>query len=168
VISFEAQERIFYALAGNIIMNNCFNARAIWAAVGASAGEIGVPIPDYHQPSSYGSLEIVKTENTEFIGQKINYHNTQPTQLLSIDDMKLDRVDFIKIDIEGMEIQALHGASETIERAKPLMLIEHIKSNITDIDNFLSNFGYKSYPMGINIFAIHKSDPMADQIKIEN
>jgi len=168
VISFEAQERIFYALAGNIIMNNCFNARAIWAAVGASAGEIGVPIPDYHQPSSYGSLEILKTENTEFIGQNINYQNTQSTQMIAIDDLKLDRVDLIKIDIEGMEIQALHGALETIERAKPLMLIEHIKTNIIDITNFLSNYGYKIYPMGINIFAIHESDPIADQIKVEN
>ena len=28
VISFEAQERIYYALAGNIALNNCFNVRA--------------------------------------------------------------------------------------------------------------------------------------------
>ena len=28
VIAIEAQERLFYALAGNIAINNCFNARA--------------------------------------------------------------------------------------------------------------------------------------------
>jgi hypothetical protein len=32
VIAIEAQERVFYALAGNIAINNCFNARAIFAA----------------------------------------------------------------------------------------------------------------------------------------
>ena len=37
VIAVEAQERVFYALAGNITVNNCFNARAIWAAVGEAA-----------------------------------------------------------------------------------------------------------------------------------
>jgi len=38
VIAIEAQERIFYALAGNIALNNCFNARAILAAVAATVG----------------------------------------------------------------------------------------------------------------------------------
>ena len=33
IIAFEPQERIFYALAGNITLNNCFNAQAIYAAV---------------------------------------------------------------------------------------------------------------------------------------
>src|SRR5450432_1229159 len=33
VLSIEAQERIYYALAGNIAINNCFNAIAIHAAV---------------------------------------------------------------------------------------------------------------------------------------
>ena len=34
VISFEAQEKIYYALAGNIAINNLFNVKAINAAVG--------------------------------------------------------------------------------------------------------------------------------------
>ena len=33
VVAIEAQERIYYALAGNLAINNCFNARAIHAAV---------------------------------------------------------------------------------------------------------------------------------------
>ena len=32
VLAFEAQERIFHALAGNVALNNCFNARPFWAA----------------------------------------------------------------------------------------------------------------------------------------
>src|SRR5258706_13921842 len=31
ILAIEAQERIFYALAGNIILNNCFNVQARWA-----------------------------------------------------------------------------------------------------------------------------------------
>src|SRR3984957_21223425 len=33
VVAIEAQERIYYALAGNVAINNCFNARVIHAAV---------------------------------------------------------------------------------------------------------------------------------------
>ena len=41
--AFEPQERIYYALAGNIAINNLFNARAIFAAVGETDGWITVP-----------------------------------------------------------------------------------------------------------------------------
>lgn len=34
LIAFEAQERIYYALAGNIAINNCFNVRALNVALG--------------------------------------------------------------------------------------------------------------------------------------
>ena len=161
VIAFEAQERIFYALAGNITMNNCFNARAIWAAVGAHEGEIGVPIPDYFTPASFGSLEIRQKATTEYIGQKIDYSHLCPTRLMSIDSLNLARVDFIKIDIEGMEVEALQGAQATIDHHHPLLLIEKIKSNEQDLTSFLTQRGYKLYSIGINILAVHHSDPVS-------
>jgi FkbM family methyltransferase len=164
VLAIEAQERIFYALAGNIAMNNCFNARAIWAAVGDRIGTVGVPIPNYFSPSSFGSLEIKKKETTEFIGQEINYDETQPTSLIAIDEMNFNRLDFIKIDIEGMEIEALSGAVKSIEKFSPQLMIEKIKSNEVEINDFLIKRGYKIFPLGINILAIHQSDPVSNQI----
>jgi FkbM family methyltransferase len=166
VLAFEAQERIFYALAGNIALNNCFNARAIWAAVGAQAGHIGVPVPDYFTPSSFGSLEIRPTPNTEFIGQSIDYSITHPTTMMAIDDLNFSRLDFIKIDIEGMEMEALLGAAGSIERHRPQMLIEKIKSDEDEITEFLIDAGYQLFPLGINILAMHTSDPVRDQLKI--
>lgn len=38
-------------------------------------------------------------------------------------DLKLDRVDFIKMDIEGAEVQALEGGVTTIETFRPVMAI---------------------------------------------
>jgi FkbM family methyltransferase len=166
VVAIEAQERIFYALAGNIAMNNCFNARAIWSAVGEESGTIGVPVPDYFSPSSFGSLEIRKKETNEFIGQNINYENTQPVSLITIDGMNFQRLDFVKIDIEGMEIEALKGAYESIRKFRPLMMIEKIKSNETEITDLLLGNGYQIFPMGMNILAAHESDPVSKQIQI--
>ena len=168
VIAFEAQERIYYALAGNIALNNCFNARAIYAAVGSTQGEILVPIPNYFSPSSFGSLEIRKTTAAEFIGQELDYteNNCARTAMMSIDQLNLPRLDFIKIDIEGMEMEALVGAEQSIHKHKPQLIIERIKSNERDIQKFLENFGYQIFPIGINLIAVHKGDPAIQQIQI--
>ncbi len=165
VIAIEAQERIFYALAGNIIINNCSNARAIWAALGSEEGFIKVPQPNYNMPASFGSLEIRKNNGTEFIGQDIDYKDTTiRTRMVSIDSMHLHRIDLMKIDIEGMEMEALVGARDSIEKLKPQLIIEKIKSNETDLTNFLIGLGYKIFHLGINILAIHTSDPTSDKI----
>ena len=42
----------------------------------------------------------------------------------AIDDMKLDRVDLIKIDVEGAELDVLEGAKDTLARCHPVCLIE--------------------------------------------
>src|SRR6185312_3460030 len=116
VIAIEAQERIYYALAGNIAINNCFNAIAMHAAISSEQGIMLIPTPDYLVPSSFGSLELKPRAETEFIGQPIDYseENTVAIQKMSIDALNLPRVDFIKLDIEGMELEALEGARQTI------------------------------------------------------
>ncbi len=168
VIAFEAQERVFYALAGNLAINNCFNARAIWAAVGAEEGTIRVPVPNYLAPASFGSLEIKPSTSNEFIGQHIDYSDakTLPTQMRSIDSFALARLDFVKIDIEGMEMDALMGARETIARCRPQLLIEKIKSNEQQIVDFVQERGYTVFPLGINLLAVHESDPVAGEISV--
>ena len=50
-----------------------------------------------------------------------------PVKLTTVDkivsELDLQRVDFIKMDIEGSEQRALKGAQETIRRFKPRMAI---------------------------------------------
>ena len=58
VLAVEAQERIYYALAGNVAINNCFNATVINAAISSESGTLQIPNPNYFLPSSFGSLEL--------------------------------------------------------------------------------------------------------------
>jgi FkbM family methyltransferase len=74
--------------------------------------------------------------------------------------------DFIKIDVEGSELDVLHGAETTLERSKPVLLIE--AGDRAEIERFLSARGYRRFvysrgklaPAGgheaLNYFYIHK------------
>lgn len=167
-IAIEAQERIYYALAGNIAINNCFNARAIHGAIGAEDGVLDIPVPDYLQPASFGSLELRQTAKSEFIGQAIQPERNQRVRMLTIDSLQLQRLDFIKIDVEGMELEALAGGRASIEAHKPVMLIESIKTDKPVLIKFLEERNYKTFPLGINILAIHSTDPTLTQISIQS
>ena len=159
VLAIEAQERIYYALAGNIAINNCFNAIAVHAAVSSEPGVMKIPTPNYTVPSSFGSLELRYRANTEFIGQPINYsENIAVIRQLAIDEYNLPRVDFIKLDVEGMELEALQGADQTITRSRPILLVEKIKSNPEQIGQWFADRGYLLREAGINILAVHSDD----------
>jgi len=160
VIAIEAQEYVYYALAGNIAINNCFNAKAILAAVAAENGVMNVPKPDYLAPASFGSLELKKRENNEFIGQTINYgdDSTSEIRTVTLDSLALKRVDMIKIDIEGMELEALQGAMDLIQRQHPILIVESIKTDETKLRGLLETLDYQIFKVGINLLAVHKAD----------
>lgn len=168
VIAVEAQERIYYALAGNIAINNCFNASARHAALGAEEGELKIPRPDYLKPASFGSLELRQRASNEFIGQSIDYsaQNSLSVKMITVDGLSLPRLDFIKMDIEGMELEGLAGALKTIETHKPHMLIESLKTDAQALRRLLDRHGYKQYQMGINVLAIHADDPSLGKVSI--
>ena len=63
-------------------------------------------------------------------------------------------------------MEALLGAKVSIEKFKPILMIEKIKSNETDIRNFLDQFGYQFFSIGINLLAVHSDDPISKQIKV--
>ena len=87
--------------------------------------------------------------------------------MVAIDDMHLQRLDLIKIDIKGMEIEALNGAKHTITRTKPQIIVEKIKSDEAALCQFLSQLGYKMFPFGINLVAVHHTDPVSELIQVE-
>lgn len=161
VIGIEAQERLFYALAGNLTLNNCFNAKAVWGVVGGYNGVARVPVPNYMVESSFASLEIQRRQHGQWIGQTIsyNYEATQPVQQLTIDALKLERADLIKIDVEGMEVHALSGAAETISRCAPIFFIDTSKADLPVVLDRLTSEGYQCHDLGNRLLAIHRDDP---------
>lgn len=167
VLSFEAQEVVFYALAGNIALNNCLNARARFAALGEAPSEMLVPQPDYFRRASFGSMELRQRPNTEKIGQPISYADADcvAVPLVNLDSLSLERLDFLKLDVEGMELDVLRGARGVMARCHPILLVEWIKSDRKAIEAELAAAGYRSYAIGINLLAVHEADPCSANIQ---
>ncbi|MBP1091936.1 FkbM family methyltransferase [Bradyrhizobium diazoefficiens] len=166
VLAVEAQERVFYALAGNITLQNCHNARALWAALADVPGELSFPEPDYTQQGSFGSFELKARAGTEYIGQPIDYGQpTSTVRQIMIDGLGLERLDLLKLDLEGMEAEALDGARETIARCRPILFVETIKSDGDAISAALRNEGYRVFADRMNTLAIHETDGTLQHIE---
>ena len=121
VIAIEAQERIYHALAGNIAINNCFNAIAMHAAVAAEPGVMHDPEArlsrrrELRQPRAEASAPTPSSSaSRSTIPTKDGRHRSK----ISLDALALPRVDLIKLDIEGMELEALEGARGPIAQSQ--------------------------------------------------
>ncbi len=67
-----------------------------------------------------------------------------------LDSFSIEDVDFIKIDVEGFELEIIKGAEETIKRDKPWMIIEqkgndvkHYFGERDEAANLLKSWGMK-------------------------
>jgi FkbM family methyltransferase len=62
----------------------------------------------------------------------------------TLDSFELNNVGFIKIDVEGHELRVIRGATETIHRCRPNILVE-----LTDggVENALRKMGYRRHSL---------------------
>lgn len=152
VLAIEMQERVFYMLAGNLSIHNCFNARARLAAVGNHDGEASVPVPDFTKPASLGSIGLKVAPD---VGQ--NIERRQQVEAIRIDSLELPRLDLLKLDVEGAELDVLAGAAGTIERCRPYIMAEHAKTG--ELPGRLESMGYRVRLNGANLLAMRADDP---------
>jgi FkbM family methyltransferase len=167
VVAFEAQERIYYALAGNIAINNCFNARAVHAAVTKEPGAMKIPAPNYFAAGSFGSLELRQRAGNEFIGQTIDYseHKMVAVPATTLDTYDFPRLDLVKMDIEGMELEGLAGAAASVAKHHPILLVEAVKVDRDALRAWLERYDYTTFDVGMNLLALHGADKCLAQVK---
>ena len=86
-------------------------------ALGDTTGEADLLVPRYGGGYSNqgGSLSAVKVTGE---------HGSLPVRTARLDDLDLGAIGFIKIDVEGFEMQVVAGAAETLRRDRPSLLIE--------------------------------------------
>ncbi|MBR0673033.1 FkbM family methyltransferase [Neoroseomonas soli] len=108
VISFEPLKTIFPILERNVALNGLTNVRCINAALGAGTGGAAL---SYFQAANLAASGFDLGAGTDY-------------PMTSIDALGLQRLDFLKIDVEGNHLPVLEGARETLARLRPPVWIE--------------------------------------------
>ena len=84
--------------------------------------------------------------------------------VIPIDELALTP-DFVKIDVEGFEIEVLRGMLATIERCRPVFMIEFDRGNAAGVADILGSFGYRPYVFDRNVSTFR---PYADGSEPDN
>lgn len=69
-------------------------------------------------------------------------HVTKPVHLRTLDSFHISPVCFIKIDVEGHELEVLRGAIQTLTRCRPRVLVEVKECNLRDVLLFFRDLHY--------------------------
>ena len=67
---------------------------------------------------------IITEENSGHSHLDPNSMGTGDVQIVRLDNLNLQGVDYVKIDCEGYEYRVLQGAEQTVKRCRPIMVIE--------------------------------------------
>jgi len=134
VHAFEPQRLVFQLLCANVALNSRANVFTHPAAVGAVAGILLVPALDPDQSANYGGVSLMEGGKGE------------PVPLITIDSLALPDCQFLKLDVEGMETEALRGAAETIERFRPILYVENDRqARSAELIELIQRFRYRLY-----------------------
>ena len=126
IISFEPQLALFRALSGSLALNDINFCDLQLAGLGDAPGTAVVPDIDYGKPQDFGMVQISE------------HGAGTPVEIKTIDGLGLDRLDFIKLDVEGYECAALTGGLETIRQHRPFIWVEFFISGVEPIKDSLA------------------------------
>jgi FkbM family methyltransferase len=145
IIAIEPDNENFNILLKNIELNSLKNINAKRVAVGDISGPAHIK---KYKTSNRGKHQLVK-------GAAIDNN----VEAVTLDDLLIEnfrpneKIDFLKIDIEGYELRALRGAQEMLKRTKNI-IIEYLPEEYDSSDRnemrimLGSNFKYYLYDAG--------------------
>lgn len=148
VIAFEPVNEIFNMLVDNIDLNH-LRDRIEPHCIGLSDEENVASIARYFD-SNIGMTKLQ-------VGNGI-------IKISALDSFKFEQVSFVKIDVEGMEVDVLKGATTTIEKSKPFIMMEideeENPGHLAEVKQILCEMEYR-------FFQLNKSEYLFWPIDIE-
>ena len=119
-----------------------------------------VPIINGKKYNTRGTLQVDYREIDE------TKHHLQQVKVMKLDDWadqeNLEKIDFIKIDVEGNEMQTLRGAKAVIEKFQPAMMVEmeqrHHSQPLHQLISEIENWGYETFFLDRKTFDLEKLD----------
>ena len=91
--------------------------------------------------------------STQFDYGKTTLASGNDVKTVPLDMIGLPKVDFVKIDVEGMELQVLYGMRGTLAEKKPHLLIEmQDQTKYSSIYDYLKGFNYYMYWLTVSTY----------------
>jgi FkbM family methyltransferase len=143
IVVLEPNAELFDALRYNLGANRVTGADTSFLGLAAGAGQCRYDI-SIKDPNNAGAGRLIESASGKI--------RSEP-----LDGILRDAVDFIKIDVEGMELEVLEGARHTIARFKPHLLVEAFNAHVDAIDRWCKKNEYRiarrfEYVNSINFF----------------
>lgn len=153
VYAFEPKMVHFYDLCTNIFVNRFTNCIPLNIGLFNKEGTIqfsnlmrSVIVQSEHENNSIEDIYVSTIDNI-------------------VRDYNVERLDWLKIDVEGAELQVIEGGIEALKEYKPNILVENHTCFIPNIDikvkNFLNKFGYdvgETVPMQYGSHSFYKGN----------
>jgi FkbM family methyltransferase len=127
--AFEPNPAHFLLLRSNLEANGLHGRCALFnLALGAAPGR--------------GAIDLASATNSGM--SRVTPAMNGPIEVTSLDTAlpHLARLDVLKIDVEGSELDVVKGARETLRRLRPVAYIEIAPDNFGDVQALLSSCGY--------------------------
>lgn len=139
VHAFEPYPRTFKKLETNKTLNSAISVKTYNLGLGRKKGMLHMT---QHSPLNSGGFRM--TDESD---------NSISVPVISLDEFvsenQLTKIDFIKIDVEGFEVQVLEGALETLKTFRPILVFEYSLENINaqkgNIENMLKQLSGMNY-----------------------
>jgi FkbM family methyltransferase len=133
VYAVEPQRMVFNALCGTVAINLLYNVITLHAAIGAESGRVGHADLNFDVKNNAGAVGL-KDINPE----KVTYQIPLMPFLFPCN--------FMKVDVEGMEIDVIRGAEPMLRDCRPIIYIENDRaSKSAELIDAIRSVGYDLY-----------------------
>ncbi len=180
VVAFEPNRPTFACLRQNIRQNRLGNVTILRAAAGPESGVADLVVT----ANNFGEVHLAPVASAHSRGPAGDAHSgaaaagTARVAVTTVDAeiarLRLKRVDFIKIDVEGFELAALRGAARTLATNANLVVQTEIvpahaarySFDVADLTAFFQGLGYAPYACDAD-GVMHPVDPVTPQVEAD-
>jgi FkbM family methyltransferase len=178
ILAVEPQAMVFMNLCANLLLNKARKVKPVNLAIGSGGGQIRVPRFDVFSERFTGSVsldqDVVKVRGAiqgvaEPQGWATEFDHVA---LRSLDELVGNElVSFIKIDVEGMELEVLKSAPHILASSQPVIFFEawsldEFKTQVDHLLTFVAAQGYEVIRIGSDCLAYPPARFSPEQVKL--
>lgn len=150
VYAFEPQKVIYELLQDNVNKNKLKNVKVFNVGIGKKKEELELNEIDYSKVGNFGGVSF-KYDSSSFTKNIKN--KKYKVKIISLNEfMEIEKCNFMKIDVELMELDILTGGKNFLKKFRPILWIENHQFYPNEINKFLLENDYNAYWAYSNIF----------------